>query len=96
VSPDQPHYHLRLYVAGGLPNSAQAEKQLRDICALHLDGRCTIEVVDLFAAPQRALDDGVIVTPTLVRVEPAPRQVVVGSLTDRAAVMRVLSLEEDR
>jgi circadian clock protein KaiB len=87
---DAPYYRLRLYIAGTLPNSLQALDNLRAICDAHLAGRYSIEVVDFLEEPRRALDDGVIVTPTLVRVEPAPQRVIVGTLADQAAVLRAL------
>jgi circadian clock protein KaiB len=85
---------LRLYTAGQLPNSLQAEQHLRELCAAHLPGRHTVEVIDVLASPQRGLDDGIIATPTLVRLEPAPRVVIVGNLRDGGAVLRALGLEE--
>jgi circadian clock protein KaiB len=87
---DAPHYRLRLYVAGTLPNSLQAQHNLRSICEAHLAGRCTIDIVDFLEEPRRALDDGVIVTPTLVRVEPTPQRVIVGTLADQVAVLQAL------
>jgi circadian clock protein KaiB len=95
VAPQASFYRLRLYVAGELPNSVQALGNLRSVCEAHLPGRYSVEVVDFFAAPQRALADGVIVTPTLVRLEPEPRQVVVGNLADRATLLRALDLQEE-
>jgi circadian clock protein KaiB len=89
---EEPHYELRLYVAGSLPNSVQAQANLRSICEAHLAGRHTIEVVDFMTEPGRALEDGVIVTPTLLRVAPAPQRMIVGTLADRAAVLNALEL----
>jgi circadian clock protein KaiB len=95
VAPEVPFYRLRLYVAGELPNSVQALGNLRSVCEACLPGRHDVEVIDFFDSPQRALADGVIVTPTLVRLEPEPRQVVVGNLTDRATLLRALDLQEE-
>jgi circadian clock protein KaiB len=90
----EPHYELRLYVAGALPNSVQAEENLRALCEEHLAGRHTLEVVDFLDRPGRALQDGVVVTPTLLKVSPEPKQIVVGTLADRPAVLRALGLTE--
>ena len=91
--PAHPQIELRLYVAGELPNSMQARENLRRICE-HLHGRCHVEVVDFLESPQRALADGVLVTPTLIKVAPAPQRVIVGTLADRATVLRALDLDE--
>lgn len=90
----EPHYHLRLYVAGGLPNSLLARENLREICRTHLPGRHTLEIVDFLEDPRRALEDGVVATPTLVKVGPPPSSTVVGTLSDRRRVLRALALEE--
>jgi circadian clock protein KaiB len=89
---EEPHYDLRLYIAGSLPNSLQAQENLRSLCAAHLEGRFSLEIVDFLAEPRRALEDGVIVTPTLLRISPGPRRMVVGTLADRAAVLHALDL----
>lgn len=89
-----PHFRLRLYVAGELPNSLRARENLRQICEEHLDGRYTLEVVDFLEEPARALQDGVLVTPALVRLEPQPQRTVVGSLSDTAAVLMALDLTD--
>jgi circadian clock protein KaiB len=91
---EAPHYELRLYIAGSLPNSLQAQQNLRSICEAHLPGRHTIEVIDFLESPRRALEDGVVVTPTLVKLVPAPQRMVVGTLADRAAVLHALDLPE--
>ncbi len=87
---------VRLYVAGTAPNSVAALHNLRALCRDGLDGDCAIEVVDVLEEPGRALDDGIIVTPTLVRVEPAPSVFVVGDLGDRESVLLALLAGEGR
>jgi circadian clock protein KaiB len=92
---ESPLFRLRLYIAGTLPNSLQAQENLRSICDAHVPGRYTLEVVDFLAEPRRALEDGVLVTPTLLRLAPEPQRVVVGSLSDRDAVANALGLSSD-
>jgi circadian clock protein KaiB len=91
---DGGHYLLRLYIAGQMPNSVQAEANLRRVCDGHLAGRHTLEVVDFLEEPERALGDGVLVTPTLLKLAPAPRRTVIGSLADEAALLHALGVEE--
>jgi circadian clock protein KaiB len=78
---------LRLYVAGDAPNSTRARANLRRLLSDVDPDRYRIEVIDCLEQPMRALNDGVLVTPTLVRIEPEPRQIVVGTLSalDRVA-----------
>ena len=81
---------LRLYVAGNAPNSVRAVKNAQALCDSHFASRYELEIVDLLEHPQRALTDGVIVTPTLIRLQPLPVQKVVGTLSDAERLLVVL------
>jgi circadian clock protein KaiB len=83
---------LRLYVAGDGPNSVAARANLRRILAAHSDVQATVEVVDCFEHPARVLEDGVLVTPTLVRVQPPPERTIIGSLSETDRVVAALEL----
>ena len=85
---------MRLYVAGGAPNSVQAIANLEAICQQHLKGHYQLEIVDVFEQPLRALADGVIVTPSLTKLSPLPAAQIVGNLSDKSKVQRALGLEE--
>jgi len=86
-------YRLRLYVAGGALNSAQALANLRAFCASELPGRCDIEVVDVFREPRRALADAVFMTPTLVKLGPGPSARIVGTLSHIPPLRAALGME---
>lgn len=82
---------LRLYVAGNAPNSLRAVANVKAICEEHFASGHELEIVDLLDHPERALADGVIVTPTLVKLLPLPVQRLVGNLSDRNQVLLVLA-----
>jgi circadian clock protein KaiB len=81
---------LRLYVAGNAPNSVQAIANARAICDEHFTSGHELEIVDLLEYPMRGLADGIIVTPTLLRVSPLPMQRMVGNLSDTNRVLLAL------
>jgi circadian clock protein KaiB len=83
---------LRLYIAGNAPNSVRAIANLKAICDEHFASACALEIVDLLVHPQRALADGIIVTPTLVRLLPLPVQRVIGTLSDTNQVCLALGV----
>jgi circadian clock protein KaiB len=73
-----------LYVANESPNSVRARANLEAICREYLvEGRYHLAVIDILKDPLRALDDGILVTPTLI------------CLGDRQAVLSSLGLSED-
>ena len=86
-------FKFRLYVAGNTPNSTQALANLTALCRAHLPDRHEIEVVDVFRQPQRALTDGILMTPTLVKLGPSPARRIVGTLSQTQPVLQALGLE---
>jgi len=85
-------FKFRLYLANNTVNSLQALANLSALCAQHLPNRHEIEVVDVFRHPDRAKADGVRMTPTLLKIDPAPEQRIIGTLSDTPQVLRVLGL----
>jgi circadian clock protein KaiB len=83
---------LRLYIAGGAPNSLRAIANLKAICQEHLKDGHKLEVVDVLEHPARAMAEGVLVTPSLAKLSPLPSANVVGTLTDKAKVLLALGL----
>ena len=82
---------LRLYVAGDAPNSVIAIANAKVICEQHFtEGQ--FEIVDILKHPMRGLADGIIVTPTLVKLLPLPIQRVIGNLSDSTKVLLALSV----
>ena len=86
-------FKFRLYVVGGAQNSAQAIANLNALCQTHLPDRHSIEVVDVFLEPKRALADGILMTPTLIKLAPSPVQRIVGSLSQIERVLVALGLQ---
>jgi circadian clock protein KaiB len=85
---------LRLYVAGDSPNSATAKTTLQALLKSVPGAGATLEIIDVLRDPERALRDGVLVTPTTVRLVPAPERRLIGDLRDHRAVMAFLGLED--
>jgi circadian clock protein KaiB len=78
---------LRLYVAGNGPNSLRAISNARAICGEHFVDDHELEIVDMLLFPKRAFADGIIVTPTLLKVWPLPVSKVIGDLGDATKVL---------
>ncbi|HME37868.1 MAG TPA: circadian clock KaiB family protein [Steroidobacteraceae bacterium] len=83
---------LVLYVTDSGPNSIRAIANLEAICEEHLNGNFRLEIIDVLEYPLRALADGIVVTPSLAKVSPAPASRVVGNLSDKSGVLRALGI----
>lgn len=85
-------FKLRLYIAGGTQNSALAYANLTALCRAHLADRHDIELVDVLKEPKRALKDRIFMTPTLVKLSPAPSGRIVGTLNEAPFVLQALGV----
>ena len=83
---------LRLYVSGNAPNSRRAIANAKAICMAHFASRHDLQIVDMLEDPHMALADGIIVSPTLLKLSPLPTARVVGDLSDTTRVLEALSI----
>jgi circadian clock protein KaiB len=61
-------------------------KKIKEICEKELRGVYTLEIIDLYQQPARAIADQIVAAPTLVRRRPEPIRLV-GDLSDDEKVM---------
>ena len=85
-------FRFRLYVAGNTRNSELAIFNLKALCGAYLAGAHEIEIVDIVRDPDRALSDGIFMTPTLVKLSPPPGRRIVGTLSQSQPVLQALGL----
>jgi circadian clock protein KaiB len=93
VTTVEERYQLRLYVAGQTPKSITAFDNLKRICAEHLEGQYSIEVIDLLVNPQLAQGDQILAIPTLVRKLPVPIKKIIGDLSNTERVLVGLDIK---
>ena len=92
----QARFKFLLYVAGHSQNSVRAIANLTVLCETYLADRHQIEIVDVFKEPKRALADGVLMTPTLIKLAPSPVSRIVGSLSNTKTLLESLGLESTK
>lgn len=85
-------WELRLYVAGQTPRCVEAFAHLKKLCDEMLEGRYSIEVIDLLKNPTLAAGDQIVAIPTLVRKLPTPMKRIIGDLSNRERVLVGLNL----
>jgi circadian clock protein KaiB len=88
-----PRFRFRLYVAGTTQNSTRASANLTAFCTAHLPERHEIEVVDVLCNPKLAMADRVFMTPTLIKLAPAPGRRMIGTLSQPQLLLETLGLE---
>lgn len=86
---------LRLYVAGDAPNSCEARENLRLMLEEVPPELYRLEEIDFLRDPLRAMGDGVVVTPTLVKLSPPPSRKIIGTLSEAVRVRAALGLRHN-
>lgn len=86
-------WNLRLYVAGQTPKSIIALANLKRICEEHMEGRYTIEVIDLMENPRLARQHQIVAIPTLIRELPSPLKRIIGDLSNTERVLVGLDVQ---
>ena len=85
-------YVLRLYISGLSLRSREALTAIDTVCRTRLEGRYSLEVIDVYEHPQLARDEQITALPMLVRTLPPPVRRLVGNLSHTERVLMRLDL----
>jgi DNA-binding NarL/FixJ family response regulator len=83
---------LKLFIAGGRPESARAVARLQGMLQDYDLPASSVRVVDIEQSPRAAKEAQVIGVPMLVREHPFLRKSVIGDLSDATVALRALGL----
>ena len=91
-------FKLYLYLSNETSPSVAGACNLRVLLDKELKGQYSLEVINVLDNPQRAVEDNILATPTLVKASPPPERRVVGDLSDKERVLTALGLipQEDK
>jgi CheY-like chemotaxis protein len=81
---------IALYVNPPWPSSLKARANMDRVLARAAPGAVQTTVYDMGKDPERAVEDRVIFSPTLVKVWPEPRLWILGDLTDPRPLVEML------
>jgi circadian clock protein KaiB len=83
---------LTLYISPTSPPSLKARRNMEKLLQEFRTAEIGFEVLDLAREPERAEQDNVVFTPTLVKRRPEPRAWILGDLSDPAVVTDLLHM----
>ena len=86
-------WQLLLYIAGQTPKSIKALSNVKKYAEEHLQGKYSIEIIDLLVSPQLAEGDQILAVPTLVRRFPEPIRKIIGDLSNEERVLVGLNIK---
>lgn len=88
-------YQLELFVVGRTTKAQKAEHNIRRLCEARLAGQYELRITDVLENADAAEDANIVATPALVRRAPLPVRMVVGDLSERAALAYGIGLDAD-
>jgi circadian clock protein KaiB len=87
-------YLLKLYITGMTPRSVRAIENIKKICEQYLQGRYSLEVIDLYQNPTLAKGEQIIEAPTLIRKLPLPLRRIIGDMSNEGQLLVGLDLRK--
>ena len=84
--------NLKLYVTGMSEKSMNAIRNIKRIIDEHLKDCCDLEIIDLYKRPEFAEENQIIFSPSLVKISPLPKRIMIGSFADIDKIKQVLGI----
>jgi circadian clock protein KaiB len=86
------NYNLQLFITGKTSRSEQAIKSLRKLCEEVFEEGLRFEVIDVLDEPEKAEENKVLATPTLIKTSPPPVKRLIGDFEDTETVKKHLDM----
>ena len=87
-------HKFMLFVSGMSVKSGHAIENLRKICDQYLKDTYELEIIDISRDTEQAVIHQIVAIPTLIKTDPAPRRIILGDLSDKEKVLRILNIRE--
>jgi len=85
-------YKFKLFVAGSEPNSLLAKNVVKEVCETWLKNNSSLEIIDVYENYQQAIDNKILVVPTLCVDSMQGSYRIVGSLNTKINLTKSLGL----
>lgn len=92
ASKKEKEFVLRLFVTGASPNSVKAINNIKEICELHISGKYSLEIIDIYRQDSLIKEEQVVALPLLIRKFPLPEKRLIGDMSVRDKVLKGLGL----
>ena len=88
----QGKFVLQLYVSGMSQKSMEAIENIKRLCDEHLKDAFELEVIDIYKNPKVAQEQHIVFSPSLIKLLPLPKKVLIGNLSDSDKVIKGLGI----
>jgi circadian clock protein KaiB len=85
-------YKFILFISGMSVKSGYAIDNLKRICDDNFQNNFEVEIVDISIDKEKAVIYQIFALPTLIKLNPKPSRIVVGDLSDKEKVLKILGI----
>lgn len=85
-------FYFKLFVAGEEPNSNKAIEVIKSFCRNYLSNKYELEIIDVYEDYQSAIENKIIVIPTLIIRSVKITTTIIGSLDNPEELAKTLGL----
>jgi circadian clock protein KaiB len=83
---------LKLYVSGMSPKSMEAIENIKTLCSDFRKEDYELEIIDIYQHPEQATQNHIVFSPSLIKVLPLPRKILIGTTYNTDRVKNILGL----
>lgn len=74
--------------------SVHAIENIKAICTHYLKNNFELRIIDINLEREAALEYEIFAIPTLIKQSPVPKRIILGDLSDKEKVLKILDLEQ--
>lgn len=90
---DEGKYVFKLFISGMSVKSVRALENLQQIITEHLPGQeHELEIIDIGKNQTKAKEFEIFAIPTLIKLGPQPKRIILGDLSETEKVLKLLDL----
>ncbi len=86
-------YQFILFISGMSVKSVTAIENLKNICDQYLKDDFDLQIIDISVEREKAVEYQIFAVPTLIRLSHEPVRTILGDLSDKEKVLKILGLE---
>lgn len=87
-------YEFILFISGMSVKSVHAIENIKAICTHYLKNNFELRIIDINLEREAALEYEIFAIPTLIKQSPVPKRIILGDLSDKEKVLKILDLEQ--
>jgi circadian clock protein KaiB len=85
-------YLFKLFISGMSVKSVRALENFKELADAHFRNNHEIEIIDVGKDRSKALEYEIFAVPTLIKLGPEPKRIILGDLSEKEKVMRLLDI----